>query len=463
MNETGVQARSRILIVDDDPSFIADVEGLLSSRYEIHAATDRRSTLAATQNVAFAAVLLDLDLGHGDDGLRLLPEIHRLEPGLPVIIVTQDERAVSALAALRGGAADYIGKNVEKHDLEVRLNNAIETQTLRWQYQALRGEIDALKGEMIGESAPMRRLWEEIRRAAQSGKLVRPAKPVLISGETGTGKELVARALHRLACPNAPFVALNCGMYQGEIFASELFGSVVGGFTSAVNRPGACEFVGDGILFLDEVAETPPAQQVSLLRLIDPGEFSRIGEPSKARPFRGRVVAATNRNPEEAVASGLLRKDLFFRLKTYELQVAPLRERVDDVPLLIEHFTRRFARELNVDPPFYTQEEMARLCAHTWPGNVRELQSTVENYVASGRLKLPDAQDRGGAGLLTEELLAMPREEAKEELMLRFDRFYVLPKLAANHGDIGKTAEQIGMSREGLKKLLARIGVESGE
>jgi transcriptional regulator with PAS, ATPase and Fis domain len=314
---------------------------------------------------------------------------------------------------------------------------------------------------MVGASRALQALREAIRAAALS------ARPVLIIGETGTGKELVARALHEAACPGGLFVPVNCAAVPRDLFEAELFGSERGAYTGAERRiSGAFELAAGGLLFLDEITEIDPSLQAALLRVIEQREFRALGG-GKTQAFTGRVVASTNRDLQRSLAEGRLRQDLYYRFSANVIVVPPLRERRDDVPRLAEYFLDRAAAELKRPRPTLTPDAVTQLCAHDWPGNVRELEHVIEAFVSTGRLApaLP-----GGAAEpappTAAGLLRLPYHEAKNQVVRRFQQEYVSAVLAAHGGNVAAAAQQMGLSRFGLEKVIRQLqapGPAAGE
>lgn len=451
-----------ILAVDDDHGFLDDLERLMAGRYRLKKAHTARAAIEIAERIAFDAVLLDIDLGRGTDGFEVLEKLHEREPDLPVIMVTRDASAASAVAALKKGAVDYLDKQPDLGDLERRISRALAEQRLARQYRVLTREVEAVWGEMVGQSPAMRSVREGMERAAAG------TSPVLIVGETGTGKELVARGIHRSSRRPGAFRAVNCAAIPRELFESELFGSERGAFTSSVRRIiGAFEEARDGTLFLDEITEMEPGIQAKLLRVLEDREFRRLGGGQNIM-FRGRVVASTNRDPERAVRDGQLRHDLYYRLSTFVVEVPPLRERAGDIPRLVEHFMERKATELGMPRRAIDQEIMTQLCAQPWPGNVRQLQSAIERYLTGAELLLTSsvmaAQDKGEVPVWTDDLLRLPHKQAKEEAVRRFQGRYVGAMLASHGGDLGATAATMGVSVFGLQKMIRALssGAEGG-
>jgi DNA-binding NtrC family response regulator len=353
--------------------------------------------------------------------------------------------------AFKRGAADYVDKSPNLDDLKLRIRRALEEQRLKRQNVFLRREIEEIKGEMVGDARVMQSLREAISRAAPH------ATPVLITGETGTGKELVARGLHRLSGRKGLFIEINCAAIPKELFESELFGSEKGAFTSAERRlTGALEMAADGTLFLDEITEMEPGLQAKLLRVLEERRYKRLGE-AETKSFTGRVIATTNRELARAIQDGRLREDLYYRLSAFVIETPPLRERRDDVPRLAAHFLTRAAADQKVTAPKLDEGQLAMLCAYDWPGNVRELKHTIEGFVASGSLVPAGRRLSPGTGEEADDLLQLPYEQAKAKTLRDFQHRYVHAVLAAHGGDVGAAAEKMGMSRWGLQKILKQL------
>jgi DNA-binding NtrC family response regulator len=443
--------RVRILIVDDDETFLGDLARLMTDRYEIVMSHNAKEALSAHEKLGFDAVLLDIDLGRGVDGFEILDEFRASDPSLPVIMVTRDSSAASAIASLKRGAVDYIDKRPDLGDLERRISRAIEEQKVTRLNDALRKEIDELHGEMVGDSAKMRALRREIAFAAES------ASPVLIVGETGTGKELVAREIHKQFRPLAPFLAVNCAAVPRDTFSHKLFGSVPGGFTEAEDTPGVFELAYDGVLFLDEVTEIDTKLQAELLRVVQEREFERIGS-SKRIPFRGKLLASTNRLLQESFEKESLRKDLFYRFGAHVINVPPLRDRREDIPALARYFLARKSLELKRPMREFDESMMTDLCRRDWPGNVRELENAIVGYVVRGAFTGQDmpGDDSGGA-LSSEALFQMGYRDAKTAVLKEFQRKYTAAIIASCGGNLGAAAQRMGLTRFGLQKMLNEI------
>jgi len=451
------EEKMRVLAVDDDRTFLEDLARLMDERFELERAYTAREALEAVGRSAFDALLLDIDLGRGTDGFEVLDQLRRSEPDLPVIMVTRDSSSSSAVAALKKGAVDYLDKRPDLEDLERRISRAVGEQRLRRRHRRLQLEVDSKWTQMVGESAPMRDLRESMRQAAGG------ASPALVVGQTGTGKELVARGIHRLGGRPGLFRAVNCASIPQSLFESELFGSERGAWTGA-ERPiiGAFEDAAEGTLFLDEITEMEPALQAKLLRVVEDREFRRLGG-GPSRRFRGRLLASTNRDPRTSVAEGRLRPDLYYRLNTFVVRAPALAERTEDIPLLVDYFLDLKSAELGRPRREVPPDQLARLCAHQWPGNVRELLGAVERYLTGGEL-LPAAHTADGpsppAGSGSgwdPALLDLPYKEAKEAVVQAFQRKYVRAVLDAHGGDAAAAAAAMGLSTFGLQKILQAI------
>jgi DNA-binding NtrC family response regulator len=326
----------------------------------------------------------------GTDGLGFLNEVREKRYELGVVLVTGFGSIESAVEAMRVGADDYLTKPVDLYELRQRVTNILEKQQLREEVTSLRQMLDKRYGfeSIIGHSAPMERLFEQM-------KLVAPTRStVLVVGESGTGKELVAAALHR-ASPrrNERFLAINCGAIPSDILESELFGHERGSFTGAVARKiGKFELAHRGTLFLDEISELYPELQVKLLRVLEERHIMRVGG-SDLIPVDFRLIAATNRDLEKEVADGRFREDLYYRLKVVTLRIPPLRERPEDIPLLADHFLDVFAQEHGKHPLRLSPEALERLSRFSWPGNVRQLKNVIESIVVFHQNELVEVKD----------------------------------------------------------------------
>ncbi len=362
----------RILIVDDEAKMRRLLElSLKNLGHETVQAADGGAALTAFDEAPFDLVLTDLRMPRMD-GLQLLRALRERGEDVPVIVLTAFGSIESAVEAMKLGASDYIIRPFEMATVELAVTRALAVGAVQRENRFLRDEVARGWGEFVGASAPMQALYALVRQVA-------PARSsVLIVGETGTGKELVARALHESSGRKGLFVPVNCAAIPADLLESELFGHRKGAFTGATrDRAGKCELASGGTLFLDEVTEMPPALQAKMLRMLQEGTVERLGGRTPVQVDL-RVVAATNRDPQQAVEEGVLRADLYFRLNVVRIDVPLLREHREDIPVLAEHFLRKYAAELGRAAPGLSAAALERLLAYGWPGNVRELENLME-------------------------------------------------------------------------------------
>jgi two-component system response regulator AtoC len=365
--------RGRVLVVEDE-AYVRDslVEILRSRRFDTSAAASVPDALAHLGRAPVDVVLSDLRMP-GADGLELVRRMQAAVPDVPVIILTGHGTVASAVECLRAGASDYILKPADPEALEVALLRALESRALRREVRYLRSAEAAPAESVVGESPAWRRVLGMVDAAATSDAAV------LLTGESGTGKELLARRLHGASRrASGPFVKVNCSAVPLELWESEFFGHRRGSFPGASSdRDGRFLLADRGTLLLDEVAAMPSAGQAKLLRAIQDGEFERLGDEQATR-VDVRVVASTNGDLEAAVQQGQFRADLFYLLNVVRIDVPPLRERRDDVPVLAAHFTEQIARRLARPTPVVPPATLARLAVYHWPGNARELRNVIE-------------------------------------------------------------------------------------
>ena len=372
MNErTG--SRGRVLVVEDE-EYVREslVEILRARRFETSAAGSVEGALVHLGRSPVDVVLSDLRMP-GADGLELVRRMQTAAPDVPVVILTGHGNVASAVECLKAGASDYILKPAEPDALEVALDRALEGRALRREVRYLRSAVAAQDEVAVGESAPWRRVMGMVEAAAPTSAVV------LLTGESGTGKELLARRLHALSGrASGPFVKVNCAAVPLEMWESEFFGHRKGSFAgAAADREGRFQLADRGTLFLDEVGTMPFAGQAKLLRAIQDGEFERLGDEQPTR-VDVRVVASTNSDLEAEVQQGRFRADLFYSLNVVRIDVPPLRERRDDIPLLARHFADQIAQRLGRPSPDLSPSTLVRLGAYPWLGNVRELRNVIE-------------------------------------------------------------------------------------
>ncbi len=449
--------KPRVLIADDQPDVLEALRLLLKGEpYEIETAKSPAGILAALEARDFDAVLMDLnyarDTTSGQEGLDLLHKIQALDWTLPTVVMTAWASTASAVEAMRRGAYDYIEKPWDNSRLLAILRNAIDMGRALRKSQRLESENQTLRRngmpQLIADSAKMRPVLQLMERIGPSDA------NVLITGEHGTGKELVAHWLHA-ASSRAPksFVAVNMGGLSEGVFESELFGHVKGSFTDAkADRIGRYELADQGTLFLDEIANITLSQQSKLLRVLQTGDVERVGS-SKARHVDVRVLSATNADLHTEVAAGRFREDLLFRLNTIEIHLPPLRERREDVPLLARHFLEQHAQRYRKRLTGFDAAAMQLLLDHGWPGNVRELDHSVERAVLMAQGDTIGARDLG---------LRASREAASrlEDMSLEdVEGFLIKKALARYGGNVSQAAKALGLSRSALYRRLQRFGL----
>jgi len=447
----------RVLVADDDADVLAAIRLLLKGEgFEVETATSPALALAALESRDFDAALLDLnyarDTTSGREGLELVERLRALDPTLPVVVMTAWGSVDGAVAAVRRGARDYVQKPWDNARLlqtivtQVELGRALRVgQRLEHENRLLRRSGSP---EMIAESPAMRPVLELLARVGPSDA------NVLVTGEHGTGKELVARILHASSPRSArALVTVNVGGLAEGVFESELFGHVKGAYTGAnADRVGRFELADGGTLFLDEIANVPLAQQAKLLRVLQTGEFERVGS-SRTRAVSVRLVSATNADLHSEAAGGRFREDLLFRINTVEIRLPALRERREDIPALAAHFLRRHAQRYRRPVESFDDEALRVLLAHPWPGNVRELDHVLERAVLMARGPVLEAADLG--------LRAPSQGPAVLEQMTldEVERVLIQKALARHGGNVSDAAKTLGLSRSALYRRLERHGL----
>ena len=383
----------KILVVDDEQS-LRDVLSIMLKRagYAVTSAMDGEEAIELLNKEIFDLVITDLRMPK-IDGMEVLKAVKSASPGTVVLIITAFASADSAVEAMKQGAYDYLTKPFQVDEVQLIIRNALEKRRLTTENMLLKREMASQSSfaQLVGQSEAMQKVFDVVRKVADS------KSNVLICGESGTGKELVARAIHYNSARSVmPFVAVNCSAVPETLLESELFGHMKGSFTGAIaNKAGLFEVADGGTIFLDEIGDTTPTIQVKLLRVIQEREFRRVGGNHDVK-VDVRVVAATNKDLEKAVADGSFREDLYYRLDVIPIRLPPLRMRTGDIPLLVTHFLERFAKESGKPKPVISQEAMHVLLSHEWRGNVRELENLIERVVAFATTELvTDAEVHG--------------------------------------------------------------------
>jgi two-component system, NtrC family, nitrogen regulation response regulator NtrX len=444
---------ARILVVDDEPGIRNILVQLFE--YEDH---EVRSAAGAAEGIEIFrdfrpdVSFVDVKMARMD-GLEALSKIREIDPAAVVVMISGHGTIDTAVEATRRGAFDFLEKPLDTERLLIVLRNALQQQGLIAENARLRGEVES-RHQIVGRSFALRQVLDRVEKVAPTDARV------LITGENGTGKELIARAVHRLS-PRAdgPFVEVNCAAIPSELIESELFGHMKGSFTGAVeDRAGKFELADGGTLFLDEIGDMSMAAQAKVLRALQEGIITRVGG---AKPIKVdvRVLAATNKDLEQEIKAGNFREDLFYRLNVIPLHVPPLRERREDIPMLVQHFGDTIAKEAALKPRQFTQDAVDKLQRMDWPGNVRELRNTVERLLilASGAVTGDDVEllvsgHMKGGGLSSDLLACRTFAEFKEAA----ERAFIIQKLRENDWNVSETARLLDMPRSNLYKKIER-------
>jgi two-component system nitrogen regulation response regulator NtrX len=447
---------AKLLIVDDEGSIRDALRQLFEyDGHQVLVATDGPDALQRFETFRPDAVFLDVKM-QGMDGLEVLAKLRERDPQAPVVMISGHGTIDTAVEATRRGAFDFLEKPLDTDRLLVTLRNVLRVRGLSDSVERLKSEIEQ-RHRIVGSSFQIRHVVERIERVAPTDARV------LITGENGTGKELVARAIHQLSArAEARFIEVNCAAIPSELIESELFGHIKGSFTGAVaDRAGKFEQADAGTLFLDEVGDMSLAAQAKVLRALEEGVVTRVGG-AKSIKVDVRVVAATNKELGAEIQAGRFREDLFYRLNVVPITVPALRERREDIPMLVQHF----ATMLSVDrlpPKRFTPEAVLRLEAMEWPGNVRELRNTVERLLiltTGDNIRAEDVDQlvggAAGASGLSGELLSAETFGLFKEAA---ERAFILQKLRENDWNVSETARKIEMPRSNLYKKIERFGL----
>jgi len=445
---------ARILVIDDEPAIRDSLKMILEYEgYEFLGAPSGQDGIALVQRESPDMVFLDVKMP-GVDGIETLTRLRAIAEVLPIVMISGHATRETAFQAAKLGAFGFIEKPLGREDVLLQVRNALEQGRLRAENRELR-ETAELKHEMVGASTSLRAVTDAIARAAPTNATV------LIQGESGVGKELVARAIHRNSLRKRErFVQVNCAAIPDELIESELFGHEKGSFTGATEKQiGKFEQADRGTIFLDEVADMSLKTQAKVLRVLQEGEVERVGS-SRTIKVDVRVIAATNKDLEKEIEKGTFREDLFFRLSVIPIHVPPLRDRSEDIPLLVRHFANLFVRENNFRSRPITTAAMSALQRHRWKGNIRELRNTVERMIIMAPREAIDVDDLPEAVRVDVRPAApdntgggRPPETLREFKELS-ERSFLVQKLRENGWNISRTAEVIGTPRSNLYKKL---------
>src|SRR5919112_3154944 len=444
-----------VLIVDDEAGVRSALSGVLRDEgYTVEAVDSGESCLDRVRRATFDVIILDIWLP-GLDGLATLEKLQELRIDAPVIMISGHGNIESAVRAIKVGAFDFVEKPLSLDKTVAVVANAVRQRRLEVENRELRATVDR-RHTIVGQSYVLRQLLEQVAMAAPTNGRV------LIYGENGTGKELVARTIHmRSRRAKGPFVEVNCAAIPEELIESELFGHMKGAFTGAVSdRRGKFELADGGTLFLDEIGDMSVKTQAKVLRALQEQIVEPVGGTANVK-VDVRVIAATNKDLPTEIRAGRFREDLYFRLNVIPIFVPPLRDRAEDVPLLAEHFMAELAREYGRRPKKLDAGAATGLRSYRWPGNVRELRNVIERLmimVPGETIALSDLAFLDGGTLAAVEqpgVPALPLHEARE----RFERDYILRALAAQHGNISRTADALGVERSNLYRKMKAFGI----
>ncbi len=448
--------RSTLLVIDDEPNILTTVRRALEIEgYLVEVAGNAKIGLAKLAEHAIDLVLLDVMMP-GETGLELLPKIRAASPETTIIMMSGNATIDTAVQATKGGAYDFIEKPLTGDKLLLTVQNALKFASLKHENQRLRGRI-TMDFAMIGKGAAMKVIFEKVRKTAPT------TGRVLITGENGTGKELVARAVHEHSKrKDGPFVKLNCAAIPSELIESELFGHEKGAFTGATQqRRGKFELADGGTLFLDEIGDMNPNAQAKVLRVLQENELERVGGAETIK-VDVRVVAATNKDLAAEIAGARFREDLYYRLAVVPIEIPPLRARREDIPMLVEHFLEQVCADNGRKTKKVAPSAMTLVMQHDWPGNVRELKNVVERLaILTGEAEVITEADVGDA---LPRVRAVKSEFSRgtpfKDLVAASEREIIMAALDANDHHVSNTARELQLERSHLYKKMRALGID---
>jgi len=449
------EAAGRILVVDDDENILKLISMRLRAKdYKVFTAVQSGDALNTVRGEAIDLALVDLKLGT-ENGIDLMKDLHKINPIMPVIILTAFGTIKTAVEAMKKGAYSYLTKPFDDHELLTQIENCLDTSKFSLEVKKLTDMVKERYGfeNIIGKSDKMKRVLEQVAQAAETGSIIH------IEGESGTGKELIARALHVASSRrDGPFVAINCAAIPEMLLESELFGYEKGAFTGAFrSKKGLFVEANKGTFFLDEISEMPLSMQPKLLRVLEELEVFPLGA---GKPIRvdARVIVASNKNLDEEVKEGRFREDLFYRIHVIPIKLPPLRERIEDIPLLAEHFLKIYTKRMNKGIKGFSGPTMQELVRRPWPGNVRELENAVQYAVTMSE------QD-----VITEDLIPQTKNMGEERLKSLkdarddFERNYLIRLVRLTRGNVSQAAKLAGKYRADFYELLRKHNLNPEE
>jgi DNA-binding NtrC family response regulator len=457
---------SRILVVEDEHAIRLALKGLLTREgYGVELAEDGERAIELLGSEVFDLVITDLALGRGASGMDVLRAAKEMRDDVGVVMITAHGSEKIAVEAMKTGADDYVPKPFDNDELRVVVARALDRHRLERENRRLREQIQRDYGfdQLIGSGPAMHRVFETIQKVAETDL------SVMIQGESGTGKELVAQALHTSSARRSrPFIAVNCAAINRELVESELFGHEKGAFTGAdAQRIGRFEAADGGTIFLDEIGDMAPETQSKVLRVLEERKLERVGS-TETIEVDVRVVSATHRDLAEAVRANDFREDLYYRLNVVEIDLPPLRARVEDLAALSDRFLGQVAERLGREKKSLGESALHRLSRHGWPGNVRELRNVLERAAVLAPHSVIQAEDLQLDGDVVEPSagppdLELPFSEAKRQTVESFEREYLSEALREHEGNVSRTASAIGMVRQSLQQKIRELGLKADE
>ena len=459
---------TEILVVDDEKDMTRLIKRLLEAEFKCRvtmAFSGGEAKTVLEQN-SFDLMLCDIRMP-GMDGFELLDHAKEFYPDLTIMMITAFGSIDVAIRAIKKGAYDFLSKPFDQDEIILKVKNALERTRLINENRKLHREKAGSFSKLTGRSPAMERVYGKISMVAESDVTV------LITGESGTGKDLTAQSIHNLSQrKNGPFISVHCPAIPENILESELFGYKRGAFTNAVqDKTGLFQEAGRGTIFLDEIGDIGPSIQTKLLRVLQEKEIKPLGD-TKSVKVDVRIIASTNQNLEKKIASGEFREDFFYRLNVIDLELPPLRERVVDIPLIAEHLVEKHCRELNRDKKRISPQLVEKLMAQSWPGNVRELENALVHGILHCRSDTItcsdvslDGKPRGRSSLVNKACSAdvqeLPYKEAKEMVLKQFNQDYINGILALTNGNVSRAAKRCGLERQALQQIMKRFSISA--
>ncbi|MBU0946916.1 MAG: sigma-54 dependent transcriptional regulator [Proteobacteria bacterium] len=452
------QQRPRIMVVDDDIYLLTAIkQTLLLNNYSVDTLSSAQNILPALTEFEYAAVITDIKMP-GMDGIELLDHIKKNDPELPVIMITGHGDVSMAVSSIKDGAYDFLQKPVDEDVLLASLSRAVEKRQLVLENRTLNRQIQEQQQNcsyfhgLVGKHPSMLHLYETIKKVAAEND------PVMLYGETGTGKELVARAIHEIADRSKnPFVAINMGAIPVDMIESDLFGHVKGAFTGAVQEKiGKFSYAGEGTLFFDEINSLPIGLQTKLLRVLEEKTITPLGSNVPV-PVYARIIAATNKDLSEEICKGNFRQDLFFRLNVLPVTIPPLKERREDIPLLIEYYRQAYCHERQQEVQPLDRKTIRSLQQEEWPGNVRELKNYVRRLCIFGSQASQEDISQNSEQLIEQ---GIKQNLQLKSLLEEVEKKYLIEILSKNQGQITPTYQDLGISRKSLYDKVNKYDID---